>query len=261
MIIDWAFSLSGFFVGVVVGLTGVGGGALMTPMLVLLLGIAPSVAVGTDLWFAAATKAVGSLFHHQKSNVDWQVVRRLCLGSIPASILTLFILHTMGPERSQDGVILEVLGVVMVLTAVAMLCKERLHKWGTGFRVSSPSCFKSIQPIATVLAGAVIGTLVSLTSIGAGALGAVLLLYLYPLRMTSTRLVGTDLMHAVPLTVVAGYGHMKLGNVDFTLLGPLLLGSIPGVIVGSQMTARVPETLLRSSIAVVLVGIGVTLIK
>lgn len=238
MTIDWMNPTAGFGVGLLVGITGVGGGSLMTPILVLLFGVAPAAAVGTDLWFAAITKLVGGTVHHSKGSVDWQVMRRLSLGSIPSAILTLWWLHASGASQMKQGLIVNMLGVVLLLTALAMLLKKLLHSIGTSLRTKAPDTFHHAQPVATVLAGALLGFLVSLTSVGAGALGTVMLLYLYPFRMTPTRLVGTDIVHAIPLTMVAGTGHLLMGNVNLSLLGQLLLGSIPGIIIGSLLNGR-----------------------
>jgi len=257
---DWLNALAGFGVGLIVGVTGVGGGSLMTPILVLLFGVAPASAVGTDLWFAAITKLVGGTVHHKRGGVDWQVVRRLSLGSLPVSAVTLLWLHQTGGAQTRQGLILVLLGGVLVLTALAMLLKNRMHAFGQALRSNAPARFKSAQPALTVLAGAVLGFLVTFTSVGAGALGAVMLLYLYPYRMTAGRLVGTDIVHAIPLTVVAGTGHLLMGNVDFGLLGSLLVGSIPGIVLGSTLAGRAPEHVLRTAIAVVLVLVGLKLI-
>lgn len=249
-------ALAGFGVGLLVGLTGVGGGSLMTPILVLLFGHAPAVAVGTDLWFAALTKSAGSVLHHGRGTVDWQVLRRLWLGSLPAALLTLLWMHRSGFGRQGNGALVAILGGVLLLTALAMLFKNRIHSVGQGLRTHTPEAFKRVQPVLTVLAGAVLGFLVTLTSIGAGALGTVMLVYLYPLRLTPPRLVGTDILHAVPLTVLAGTGHLLLGNVNLPLLGSLLLGSIPGVLLGSHYSSRAPDRILRPLIALVLVLVG-----
>jgi uncharacterized membrane protein YfcA len=257
---DWMNSLAGFAVGVMVGVTGVGGGALMTPILVLLFGVAPAAAVGTDLWFAAITKLAGGAVHHSKGSVDWQVLRRLALGSLPTSIVTLTWLHLVGMGQMKNGFILNALGAVLLLTALAMVFKQRTHALGQRLRATAPDQFKRAQPALTVVAGAILGFLVTLTSVGAGALGAVMLLYLYPWRMTPARLVGTDIVHAIPLTLVAGTGHMMMGNVDFSLLGGLLLGSVPGVVLGSLIGSKTPENLLRLAIAVVLTAVGAKLV-
>jgi uncharacterized protein len=258
--VEWLNVLAGFVVGGVVGLTGVGGGALMTPILVLLFGMAPSVAVGTDLWFAALTKIFGGAIHGSRGSVDWQVARRLWLGSLPAAVLTLLWLQRAGAARHADDTILTVLGIVLLLTAAAMAFKPWLHAWGRSLRVHEPERFKRWQPAATVAAGALLGFLVTLTSIGAGALGAVLLLALYPLRMVPARLVGTDIVHAVPLTLVAGAGHLAMGHVDLPLLGWLLAGSLPGVALGALLSGRVSERTLRLVIAVVLGAVSLKLL-
>lgn len=256
---DWLHSLAGFGTGVLVGLTGVGGGALMTPMLVLLFGVAPAAAVGTDLWFAALTKLVGGASHQSRGSIDWQVLRRLSLGSLPAAVLTLAWMHLSGAAQLRQGLLLQMLGLVLLLTAAAMLLRSRTHAWGRRLRTRVPEAFKRAQPVLTVAAGAVLGVLVTLTSIGAGALGVVILLYLYPLRMTPARLVGTDIVHAVPLTIVAGLGHLWMGHVDFGLLGQLLLGSVPGVLIGAHFSTRIRDDVLRPAIAVVLIAVGVKL--
>jgi uncharacterized membrane protein YfcA len=257
--LDWLHSLAGFGTGVLVGLTGVGGGALMTPMLVLLFGVAPAAAVGTDLWFAALTKLVGGASHQSRGSIDWQVLRRLSLGSLPAAVLTLAWMHLSGAAQLRQGLLLQMLGLVLLLTAAAMLLRSRTHAWGRRLRTRVPEAFKRAQPVLTVAAGAVLGVLVTLTSIGAGALGVVILLYLYPLRMTPARLVGTDIVHAVPLTIVAGLGHLWMGHVDFGLLGQLLLGSVPGVLIGAHFSTRIRDDVLRPAIAVVLIAVGVKL--
>jgi uncharacterized membrane protein YfcA len=260
MTIEWIHPVAGFTVGMLVGLTGVGGGSLMTPILVLLVGTAPAVAVGTDLWFAASTKLVGGALHHRRGGVDWQVVRRLALGSLPAAGATLWWLHDAGAGERHSSSLVTALGVVLVATAAATLAKSWLHGRGRESRLGSPEAFRRVQAPATVAAGAVLGVLVTLTSVGAGALGTVMLVYLYPLRMTPARLVGTDIVHAIPLTVVAGLGHLWLGNVEFGLLGQLLLGSVPGIVVGSLLSTRVPEAWLRTAIALVLTAVGTKLL-
>lgn len=257
---DLMHAVAGFLVGAMVGMTGVGGGALMTPILVLLFGVVPATAVGTDLWFAATTKMVGGFMHHRKGSVDWEVLGRLCLGSLPASVLTLLWLHVSGMNQVKNGIILTALGCVLILTAVAMIFRTRTQAWGKAIRMRAPAKFKRAQPALTVLAGAILGFLVTLTSVGAGALGVVMLVYLYPLRMKPARLVGTDIVHAIPLTIVAGTGHLMMGNVNVGLLANLLVGSVPGVICGSLLGAKVPESLLRTAIAVVLTAVGVKLV-
>lgn len=232
----------------------------MTPILVLLLGAAPAVAVGTDLWFAAITKIAGGAVHGQRGGVDWQVARRLWCGSLPAALATLLWLQSRGRGPSHDQAILGALGCVLVLTGAVLLAKNRLHAWGRRQRLGDPAWFKRVQPVATAVAGALIGFLVTLTSVGAGALGAVILLGLYPLRMVPAKLVGTDIVHAVPLTLLAGLGHLWLGHVNWHLLVQLLAGSLPGIIAGSLASGRLPEPVLRAGIAVVLCAVGLKLL-
>ena len=252
-----AISTAGFGVGVVVGMTGVGGGALMMPLLVLLFGVPPKIAVGTDLLFAALTKSAGVSIHSLRGTIDWEVFRRLSCGSLPAAALTGCLIHWLGRASFQvDRLILVALGVMLILTAVGLIAKGRLHRLGRWLRLGSAVAFKRAQPCATVVAGAVLGVVVTLTSVGAGALGAVLLLALYPLRLTPQRLVGTDLMHASPLALVAGAGHWLMGNVDWELLGWMLLGSVPGVLLGAYLATRTPEAALRPMIAFLLLVSG-----
>jgi uncharacterized membrane protein YfcA len=256
MTLELAASASGLFTGFVVGMTGVGGGALMTPLLILLLGVAPQTAVGTDLLFATVTKLVAVKIHGSHGTVDWQIVRRLASGSIPAACVVLVVLYLYLPAGGAGAFMMPTIGVALLLTAAAMLLKTPLHAVGRRLRIGSPGVFKSLQPALTVAAGVAIGVLVTLTSIGAGALGTVFLVYLYPLRLTPARLVGTDLAHAVPVALIAGLGHLALGNIDFVLLAWLLAGSLPGVWLGSHLSARAPERLLRNLIALVLLGVG-----
>ncbi len=252
-------SAAGLGVGVLVGATGVGGGAVMTPLLVLLLGVAPQVAVGTDLVFASLTKMFGVAVHGTQGRVDWQVVRRLALGSLPSAAVALAWIR-LGRGGPRQDVITVALGAVLVLTALVMVGKPALNRVGRRLRIEKPTPFKRYQPALTVLAGAILGTLVALTSIGAGALGAVMLVFLYPLRLTPAKLVGTDLAHAIPLALLAGLGHLLMGNVDLTLLGGLLLGSIPGVWIGAHVAGRLPEAILRLGIACVLGLVGIKLL-
>jgi uncharacterized protein len=252
--------LAGFGVGMMVGLTGVGGASLMTPILVLLFGVAPASAVGSDLWFAGITKIAGGAVLQKKGSVDWEVARRLWLGSLPATLLTLLWMNHVGIGQLKPKLILTTLGIVLFTTALAMIFKARTHAFAQSIRARSPTKFKRAQPALTVFSGALLGFLVTLTSVGAGALGTAMLLYLYPLRMKPARLVGTDVVHAVPLTLLAGTGHMILGDVNFMLVGNLLLGSIPGIVMGSIAGGKVPEAALRISIAVVLIAVSMKLL-
>lgn len=257
---DWMHTVAGFIVGIVVGLTGVGGGALMTPILVLIFGVSPALAVGTDLWFAAITKTVGGFVHNKHGSVDWQVLRRLCLGSLPTAGLTLYWLHVNGVGQIKQDLILTALGCVLLLTAIAIIFKKKTHAWGAKLRGAAPVQFKRMQPGLTVLAGSILGLLVTLTSVGGGALGIVMLVFLYPLRLTPTRLVGTDIVHAIPLTAIAGTGYLWMGSIDLLLLANLLLGSLPGIIIGSKLSAKVSEVQLRIAIAVILSIVGCKLL-
>jgi hypothetical protein len=245
---DLLYTLSGLAVGFVVGLTGVGGGSLMTPLLVLFFGVAPSVAVGTDLLYAALTKAGGVCVHGKNQTVDWRVARLLATGSLPAALLTLSILHVTGAGKVLDGVVTSALGVALILTALALIFRTRLQ-------ALAPEWTPRQQTVLTVAAGALLGVLVSLSSVGAGALGAALLVVLHP-RLKAVQIVGTDLAHAVPLTLVAGLGHAVLGHVDGALLISLLLGSLPGIWLGSKLAMAVPEKFLRTTLAGMLVLIG-----
>lgn len=256
----WLNAFAGFCVGLLVGMTGVGGGSLMTPILVLLFGVAPASAVGTDLWFAAITKSVGGTLHHQKGSVDWQVLRRLWAGSLPAAVITLIWMHQTGIAQSRPRILLITLGGVLIVSSVGMLFMARTHRVAKALRTKAPEQFRAAQPPITVLAGAMLGCLVTLTSVSAGALGTVLLLYIYPLRMRPARLVGTDIVHAIPVTVVAGLGHMMMGNVDFALLGNLLIGSVPGITVGAILASKARPMHLRTVISILLVIVGLRLV-
>ncbi len=262
---NFFYTLSGFAVGLLVGITGVGGGSLMTPLLVFLFGFNPAVAVGTDLMFAAITKTSGVWVHHGKhGSVDWRIVGWLALGSLPFAVGTLFVLkHLNSIGKETTGAITFTLGIALILTAIALFVRSALlhnaEKLGQiddeHSNLENAARFKHLEIPATVLIGAVLGVLVTLSSVGAGALGTVALLFLYP-RMTTLKIVGTDLAHAIPLTAVAGIGHWTLGNVDFVLLGSLLIGSLPGIWIGSHLSAKIPDKVLRPILASVLLLIG-----
>jgi uncharacterized membrane protein YfcA len=252
-----AYPALGFLVGVVVGLTGVGGGSLMTPLLVLIFHIHPTMAVGTDLLYAAATKSVGTLVHNASKTVDWRIVRRLATGSVPATALTLLALYYFGPESPRvTRAITFSLGIGLLLTSVSILFR-RLILDGVTRWLGDPS--PRNEALFTVLNGLVLGVLVSLSSVGAGALGVTVLIVLYP-RLPLARIVGSDIAHAVPLTLLAGLGHWQMGDVNVQLLVPLLSGSIPGILLGSYLAPRMPESRLRPVLAVVLMVVGVKLV-
>jgi uncharacterized membrane protein YfcA len=208
--------LAGFVVGVLVGFTGVGGGALMTPLLVFLFGVAPQTAIGTDLLFASITKSVGTWVHGTRGSVDWLVLRRLASGSLPAAALTLLLIAHFPPDKELKSLLLPALGWALALTSAAMAFQPQLHRLGQ----------------------------------------RLMLVYLYPYRLTPAKLVGTDIAHAVPLTLVAGLGHLTLGNVDLGLLVSLLAGSIPGIILGSRLSIGVNRTFVRNAIALMLAVVG-----
>lgn len=251
---DGSYTLAGFVVGAIVGLTGVGGGALMTPLLVLLFGVNPTTAVGTDLLYAALTKTVGVGVHQRNRTVDWRITGWLAAGSLPAAGVALYFLSQYDVKGSGVGqTITAVLGVALVLTACALLARRPLQRWALRPGVAAWR-ERHILP-ATLVAGAVLGALVTLSSVGAGALGVTAIALLYP-HLQTVRIVGTDISHAVPLTLIAGLGHWWLGNVDWLLLGSLLLGSIPGIALGSHFAVRVPERILRPALATLLVAIG-----
>jgi len=248
------YSASGFFVGVLVGLTGVGGGALMTPLLVLLFGIHPTTAVGTDLLFASITKTGGTLVHGLSDTVDWKITRRLASGSVPATALTIGALAYFdhGADGGTNQIITTVLGFALILTAIALV----FRKWILDFFASHVGEFEDKRArTLTVILGVLLGVLVSLSSVGAGAIGVTVLLILYP-RLPVARIVGSDIAHAVPLTLIAGVGHWFLGSIDWSLLGSLLVGSLPGIAIGSYITARIPDRVLRPILASTLAVVG-----
>ncbi|HVO47217.1 MAG TPA: sulfite exporter TauE/SafE family protein [Steroidobacteraceae bacterium] len=258
MSVDLMLGVAGLMTGFLVGTTGVGGGALLTPLLLLIFGVAPATAVGTDLWFAATTKLAATRVHHSARLVDWQVVRRLWLGRLPACAL-LVMLMKAGFASLQVDFLRGAIAAAVLLTAAGLIFQKRLHALGERLRLTNASRFKAVQMPLTVVAGALLGLIVTLTSIGAGALGAVVMTYLYPLRLTPARLVATDIVHAIPLAIFAGIGHLLIGHVDFGLLGWLLLGSVPGALLGATLSARLPQPVVRGLLSGVLVAVGARL--
>jgi uncharacterized membrane protein YfcA len=253
-----ALSLSGFVIGMLVGLTGVGGGSLMTPLLVLAFGIRPVTAVGTDLLYAAITKSGGSWVHHRHNNIDWRITGLLAAGSVPAATLTLLLLAKIGTDgHGASHLISSALGVALLLTAASLIFRQRLLALAKRRAVHARP--EGQTALLTVLVGAIVGTLVSISSVGAGALGVTALSFLYP-QLATRRIVGSDIAHAVPLTLIAGLGHWWLGSVNVTLLLNLLLGSLPGIALGSHLATRVPERGLRTLLASVLLLVGGKLI-
>lgn len=255
MDIQYPYALAGLFVGFVVGLTGVGGGSLMTPIL-LHFGISPASAVGTDLLYAAITKAGGVHVHHKKRNINWRITGFLAAGSVPASLLTLWFLHSSGLDTATvNKVIKTSLGWAMLFTALAILFKQTIMDYGHRKDAWFTRMNGKQQDIATIIIGLTLGIIVTLTSIGAGALGTVVLFLLYPLLPT-VRLVGTEIAHAVPLTLVAGLGHASFGNVNWELLVNLLMGSLPGIYIGSHLANRAADKYLRPALATMMIYAG-----
>jgi len=259
---DFAFVFAGFAVGLVVGLTGVGGGSLMTPLLIFFFGIKPHLAIGTDLLFAAFTKMGGTVSLARARIVDWKVVGQMAAGSIPASLVTLYALHLLGPASpAAHAVMTTTLGIALLLTAAATLYKAVYGK-------AAPRHIEADRLVAAIQAphwglpllfGAVIGALVTITSVGAGAIGVIVLMLLYP-ALPLPRFVAADIAHAVPLTLVAGLGHASIGSVDWVLLAKLLAGSLPGIWLGSRLVSRTPDRWIRSLLSVLLAYAGVKLI-
>jgi uncharacterized membrane protein YfcA len=247
--IDPLYSLSGFGVGALVGMTGVGGGSLMTPLLILLFGIHPATAVGTDLLYAAATKTGGSLVHGFARSIDWRVVRRLATGSVPATIVTLAALsHFNLRSEAAGNLITLVLSLALIATAFVLVFGDAIVK---AYRTRVAGLDPRRIAVNTVLVGIMLGVLVSISSVGAGAIGVVALIMLYP-QLPMARIVGSDIAHAVPLTLIAGTGHWMMGSVDWHIMGSLLVGSLPGIFVGSYFATRVPERALKLVLATTL---------
>jgi uncharacterized membrane protein YfcA len=253
---EFGYIFSGFVVGLLVGLTGVGGGSLMTPMLVLLFHIKPAVAVGTDLLYASVTKTAGIFAHGKLGNIDWRIVKLLAVGSIPASVLTTFYLK--GLDIASDDAVNTIkfwLGVALLLTSVSVLFRNQLIQFS---KIHGWIKTSWTAPL-TIILGLVLGVLVTLTSVGAGALGVTALFIIYP-RASINRIVGTDIAHAVPLTLAAGLGHASLGTVDYKLLGILLIGSIPGIWIGSHLSSKIAEHWVRYTLALILIFVGLKLV-
>lgn len=254
--IDVSYVLAGALTGFVVGLTGVGGGAMMTPILLLFFNVAPVTAVATDLWFASITKLVAAKAHHKSGKIDWQIVKHLWSGSLPVAIITVALIH-FGMKFQKVSWLTEAIGFLIVLTAIGLIASPLLLKRirpQTENTVAQP---EAIKPKTTVFAGATLGLCVALTSVGAGALGSVLLMYLYPRRMQPHTLVASDIVHAIPLALVAGIGYAFTGMVDGHMLVSLLIGSLPAVLLGSLLATKLSSRLLQTSLALVLLMVGV----
>jgi uncharacterized membrane protein YfcA len=251
------YSVAGFLVGMLVGMTGVGGGSLMTPILVLLFNFHPVTAVGTDLLYASVTKTVGTAVHGKQGTVNWRIVGALALGSVPAAILTLFVMSRVGTlAANAAGVLNLLLGVTLLFTGLSVFFRPQIVSWA-GHHIHAMEQARLRR--WTIALGATLGVLVSVTSVGAGALGTTALLILYP-RLPVARIAASDIAHAVPLTLIAGIGHWLMGSVDFTLMLALLAGSIPGIIVGSLLSGRSSDALLRPVLAITLLVVSVRML-
>lgn len=253
---EFGYIVAGFVVGLLVGLTGVGGGSLMTPILVLLFHIKPALAVGTDLLYASVTKSVGIFAHGKLGNIDWKIVRLLAYGSVPASIITTIKLKYM--DIASDAAVSSIkfwLGVALIITSFSVLFRHQL----AALSRKEHLIHENATPALTLILGILLGVLVTLTSVGAGAMGVTALLIIYPKRHINT-IIGSDIAHAVPLTLVAGLGHASIGTVDYKLLGILLIGSLPGIWIGSHLSSKIAEHWVRVALALILIFVGFKLV-
>ncbi len=252
------YTIAGFTVGFIIGMTGVGGGSLMTPILVLGFGISPTVAVGTDLLYAAVTKSGGILFHHKQHNINWAIVRRLAMGSIPATIVAIFLLKKLQAEGiNYDNIITTTLSIALILTSLVLIFRTRIINISKQESLAGMRAIHNkIRKPMTGVFGAMIGTLVTLSSVGAGALGTAILFLLHP-GMRTIQIIGTDLAHAVPITLIAGLGHLHIGTVDLMLLLGLLIGSLPGIYLGTRVASILPDHVIRPLLAGMLFLIGI----
>jgi len=249
----------GWLIGFLIGMTGVGAGSLTTPMLIFGFGLPPPVAVGTDLLFASITKATAAWRHQKLANIDWVILRWLATGSLPGAAALLAWLYVAHPETETLGrAIRVVLGYALLASAAA----NALYPWLADHDLLAAFDLRKtgLGRFATIVLGAVLGSLVALTSVGAGAIGVVFLMILHP-ALRARQLVGTDIVHAIPLTLLAGLGHLGMGSVDFMVLGFLLLGSIPGIALSSRITGVVPDWSLRLVLAAVLFYAGITMLR
>lgn len=258
---DIAYIVIGLLVGFIVGLTGIGGGSLMTPILVLGFSVPPAIAVGTDLLYAALTKSAGVFWHHARNTIDWKIVKLLCLGSVPSTFISVFVLkHIIATGLDYECMITMILSISLILTSLALFFKNRIHKFNQDECVTGGTLLSQrFISLLTVITGALIGSLVTFSSVGAGALVAAVLFFLYP-RMPTVSIVATDIAHAVPITAIAGIGHIYLGTVNYILLGNLLIGSVPGIYLGGSFAYYLPEKIMRPILASILMIIGVCLI-
>lgn len=260
------FILAGVLVGFCVGITGVGGGSLMTPILISLFRIEPHIAIGTDLLYAAISKFCGSLVHAKKLNIVWPIVLWLALGSIPASFITHWVLDNyLSNSTHYKTVLTMVLGFMLTLTGLSIMFRAQIERFFDKIRVEkkgnlSEQAFNiEGKKLYVIIMGVVLGVFVTLSSVGAGAFGIMALILMFP-NLPMIRIIGSDVVHAVLLTSVAGFAHMTSGNVDFHLLGWLLVGSIPAIIVGTLISSRMPEKLIRKILGITLFTLGVNFI-
>ena len=257
---DFAYSLAGLLVGIAVGATGVGGGSLMTPVLILFYGVSPSVAVGTDLIYASISKAFGVGLHARNRSLDWPLVGWMALGSVPAALFTLMFLQGQAAGPELDKLIKLVLAIAIVVTAIFAVFQDRvmaLIRRGTVVAEDAPP--SAWQRPLTVLCGVLIGALVTISSVGAGVIGMMLLLLLYP-KHPPIRLVGSDLAHAVLITGIAGAGHAGLGSVNWSMLVSLLVGALPGIYLGTRIGFRLDAAALKKVISGLLIFVGGTML-
>lgn len=251
------YILSGAVVGLAIGMTGVGGGSLMTPLLIL-FGFPYNVAIGTDLLYAAITKSGGVYAHRKQKSIHWKIVFWLAAGSIPASLSTAYFLKYVFDEaNSYQNIMTTSLGVMLIMTSLVLLFKKAINKQAHDETIQVVHWSHVYATPITFAMGIILGVFVTLSSVGAGAIGTAILLMLYP-RLPALHIVGTDLAHAVPLTFIAGMGHLIfLGNVDFSLLACLLVGSLPAIALGTRIATKLPNNFLQPILATLLMGLGV----
>ena len=260
------FILAGVLVGFCVGITGVGGGSLMTPILISLFRIEPHIAIGTDLLYAAISKFCGSMVHAKKLNIVWPIVLWLALGSVPASFITHWVLDNyLSSSTHYKAILTMVLGFMLTITGLSIVFRSRIEKFFANFRAENQDFHEAnnfnIEGKRTyvVIMGIVLGVFVTLSSVGAGAFGIMALILMFP-NLPMIRIIGSDVVHAVLLTSVAGFAHMTSGNVDFHLLGWLLVGSIPAIVVGTLISSKMPEKMIRKVLGITLFALGINFI-
>jgi uncharacterized membrane protein YfcA len=254
MHVDPYIVLASAIVGLLVGMTGAGGGALMTPMLILLFGVKPTTAISSDLVAAVLMRPVGAAVHLKAGTVNMRLVRWMVLGSVPAAFLGAYLLHVIGHGKSAQNHVEVALGAALLVGAGAMLLRFVLDRRAGNLR-SAAIGDVTVRALPTVAIGVIGGLIVGMTSVGSGSLMIVLLLFLYP-RINANRLVGTDLTQAVPLTLAAALGALAFGHVSFALTTSIVIGSVPAVLIGSLLSSSVPDRLLRPVIAFVIFASG-----